>query len=196
MDFTNLLNGLRIKMEITNPWCVAIGETQFIDEFNIDAMLEEVMSHPDVMKSTKVGSLRINKKDFPKVYAIIDQHLRQEVKTYVEAIGYRLPKLLKWSSWLHFCFHGTGLVPHYHMGDAHLATILYLTDSKAALVLRDPRANFVRHFPQDMQAIHFADQQVIPRKGKFVIVPTYVDHYVMSDQPDFRVSLAIDWCFK
>jgi hypothetical protein len=26
--------------------------------------------------------------------------------------------------------------------------------------------------------------------------PTFLDHYVMAAEPDFRVSIAIDWCFQ
>ncbi len=183
-------------MKFTRPWTTVIGEHQFGAELNVDELLDEAMNHPDIMANPKVGSVRINKRDFPKCYAAIDQHLRAQVKEYMAELGLRMPKLLKWSSWFHLCLHGQGLEPHYHMGDEHLATVLYLTEAKAGIVLRDPRANFVRHFPQDMQAVQHADQLITPGKGKFVIFPTFVDHWVMAMEPEFRVCIAVDWCFK
>ncbi|BAQ02606.2 hypothetical protein [Ralstonia phage RSL2] len=159
-------------------------------------LLDEVMSHPAIMRDVKVGSLRISdrKDEFPQCTQFIENHLQDELKGYVyQEFGHRV-KGVRWSAWIHTCFRGTGLVPHYHMGDEHFASVLYLSESKASLIIRDPRANMVRNFPQEILKTNFADYKLDPRPGDFVMFPTYLDHYVMSDEPDFRVSIAIDWC--
>lgn len=184
-------------MEMIQPWNTTIGKVSFTPEvMDVERLLGEVMAHPRLMNDVKVGSVRLNHEEFPICSHAIDTLLRDEVKKYVIEIGGRSPHYLKWSAWVHLCIHGNGLVPHYHMGDEHISTLLYLTESKANLVLRDTRAPLVRHFPQDMLAKAYADYHVHPRKGDFCVFPSYIDHYVIAAEPDFRVSLAIDWCFK
>lgn len=179
-------------------WCTPIGHENFQPEVDGYKILDEVMMHPDIMKDVKVGSLRVSdrKEEFPQLVALIEHTLQRSVDNYVRENFGREPEETTWSAWVHTCFHGQGLVPHYHMGDEHLTSILYLTESKANLVLRDPRANMLRSWPQDILKTRLADYQVHPRVGDFVVFPTFVDHYVMAAEPDFRVSIAIDWCFK
>lgn len=183
--------------EYISPWVTTIGQKDFSkDELDVEALLEEALMSPTIMESQAVGSLRVNKRDFPKNFAAIDQHLRAQLKEYALQIGYDLPKHIKWSAWFHFCMHGNGLEPHYHMGDAQLTSVLYLTDSSAALVMRDPRNNFVRNFPKEIRDKHNADLRIIPKQGRSVVFPVYVDHYVMPFEKEFRVSLAVDWTLK
>jgi hypothetical protein len=161
-------------------------------------MLEEVMQHPDVMKDVKVGSLRLSdrKDEFPLSVDYIDTQLRHEIEMYIRSNYQHHAKNLRWSAWVHTCFNGNGLVPHYHMGDEHLTSIFYLTRSKAGLFIRNPLANMIRNWPQEILKGEMADYRVDPRPGYFVAFPTYLDHYVMAAEPDFRVSIAIDWCFE
>lgn len=176
-------------------WDTTVLQWSFRAE--IDGLLEEVMSNPDVMKDTKVGSLRISdrKEQFPKFFDFIDTKLRECAKQYMlETYSYR-PQEITWSAWAHLCLHGTGLEPHYHMGDEQLTSIIYLTDSKASLVLRDPRANMMRNWPQEILKTTCTDFKYNPRVGDFIMFPTFVDHYVMAAEPDFRIAVAIDWCF-
>ncbi|BCM95118.1 putative 2OG-Fe(II) oxygenase [Burkholderia phage FLC6] len=182
-------------MTVSRMWETPIGERNLEPKVTFYKLLDEVMNHPAIMQDIKVGSLRISdrKDEFPECTRFIEHHLMDEMKGYVyQEFGARV-KDVKWSAWIHTCFGGTGLVPHYHMGPEHFASILYLTDSKASLIIRDPRANMVRNFPQELKH-NFADYKVDPRVGDFVIFPTYLDHYVMAAEPDMRVSIAIDWC--
>ena len=179
-------------------WTTPIGQRNYLQFFDFKKLLDEVMAHPKIFDDVKVGSLRISsrKEEFPTFVSFLESYLNLEVVNYVKKNFGREPKDMTWSAWVHTCIHGQGLVPHYHMGDEYLTSILYLTESKADLVLRDPRANMVRSWPQDMLKTAFSDHHVHPRIGDFVVFPTYVDHYVMAAEPDFRVSIAIDWCFK
>lgn len=181
-------------MNLIQPWNTSIGKTSVLDTVDIQALLNEVMEHPRVMENMKAGALRINHTEFPKAANAIEQQLTTHVSEYVRSVSGRFPRSINWSSWYHICIHGLGLVPHYH-NDA-LTSVLYLTDSKANLVLRDTRANIARHWPQDMlDGIH-GDYVVHPRQGDFLVFPGYIDHYVMAQEPDFRISIAIDWNFK
>lgn len=182
------------NMELIQPWNTSIGKISFSDLIDVQDLLNEVMQHPQVMENTKVGALRINQMLFPKASRMIDKHLRPIIEGYIYDVGGRRPDNLKWSSWYHICIHGVGLVPHYH-NDA-LTSVFYLTDSKANLVLRDTRANIARHWPQDMLDGVHGNYEVNPRKGDFVVFPGYIDHYVISEEPDFRISIAVDWNFE
>lgn len=185
-------------MNIEEMWSTPIGTDNFVNFVRAGKLLDEVMNHPEIMAQTKVGSLRISDRmdEFPHLTQFIQHRLTHRFEHYMyQAFGYR-PRRVSWSAWVHTCFHGQGLVPHYHMGDEHVASILYLTESKAGLVVRDPRANMVRNFPQELLKTNFQDYQHNPREGDFIIFPTYLDHYVMAAEPDFRVSIAIDWCFE
>lgn len=179
-------------------WTTPIGKSNYLKTIDFNGLLNEVMNHPKIFEEVKVGSLRISdrKEEFPLLTEFIDDVLEDHVKDYVHQNFSRKPKNLTWSAWVHTCLHGQGLVPHYHMGDEYLTSILYLTESQADLVLRDPRANMVRNWPQDMLMSAFSDHHVHPRIGDFVVFPTFIDHYVMASEPDYRVSIAIDWCFK
>jgi hypothetical protein len=184
--------------DVIQPWNTPIGKWNYAEKTVELQLLDELMQHPAVMQDTKVGSLRISdrKEEFPKLYNFIDTHLRWAFRRYMNSCFDHHPSEVSWSAWAHLCLHGQGLVPHYHMGDEHLTSILYLTESKANLVLRDPRANQVRNWPQEILKTHYPDYQVHPRVGDFVMFPTFIDHYVMAAEPDFRVSVAIDWCFQ
>lgn len=166
--------------------------------WNAGKMLEEVMAHPNIMKDVKVGSLRISdcKEEFPHCTEYISTVLYDEVMHYLRKAYSHTPHNLRWSAWVHTCFNGNGLVPHYHMGDEHVASIFYLTDSKAGLFIRNPLANQIRNWPQEILQSAMRDVRIDPRAGLFVAFPTYLDHYVMAAEPDFRVSIAIDWCFE
>lgn len=161
-------------------------------------MLEEVMMHPAIMKDVKVGSLRISdlKEEFPRCTEYIENDIRHEMEMYIRSAWRHEATELTWSAWVHTCFHGQGLVPHYHMGEEHIASIFYLTNSKAGLFIRNPLANMVRQWPQGVLHGAMKDVRIDPRPGLLVAFPTYLDHYVMAAEPDFRVSIAIDWCFK
>lgn len=161
-------------------------------------MLEEVMMHPSIMKDVQVGKLRISdlKEEFPICTDAIEMMLKRDVDDYVIKTYGHKPKNLRWSAWVHTCLHGQGLVPHYHMGEEHLTSIFYLTRSKAGLFIRNPLANMIRNWPQEIVQGTMRDVRIDPRPGLFVVFPTYLDHYVMAAEPDFRVSIAIDWCFE
>lgn len=181
-----------------NIWATPIGKWNFAQQVGELGLLDEILQNPDVLKDTKVGMHRISdrKDEFPKFTSFIDGCLRNCMNEYMLKHYNHVPEFATWSAWTHLCLHGIGLVPHYHMGDEYLTSIIYLTESKANLVLRDPRANMVRNWPQTVLKSHFADHEVHPRTGDFVMFPTYIDHYVMATQPDFRVAVAIDWCFE
>jgi hypothetical protein len=184
-------------MKINNKWDIPFGQLSFTPEqVNTQAMLNEIFQHKCVMEDTKVGTVRMNAVDFPICTGAIESQIKEKIIEYVTLTGGRAPKNLTWSAWAHICLHGTGLVPHYHMGEEHLSSIIYLTESKANLVLRCPIATAVRQYPQDMLAHQYPDFIVHPRQGDFCIFPSYIDHYVMAAEPDFRVSLAMDWCFN
>lgn len=181
-------------MNLIQPWNTSIGKVSVEETVDIESLLNEVMQHPDVMKDLKAGALRIYSDTFPLAFAAIDGPLREQVAKYIEQVAGRAPRDMKWSSWYHICIHGVGLVPHYH-NDA-LTSVLYLTSSKASLVLRDTRANIARHWPQDMLDTIHGNMNVDPKRGDFLVFPGYIDHYVISQEPDFRISIAIDWNFK
>lgn len=185
-------------IEYKHPWITPIGQTSFFTAVQHEKLLDEVMQHPEIMAEIKVGSLRISdrKKEFPKLASFIENVLKPHAKYFIQDFYDHRPEDLRWSAWVHACINGAGLVPHYHMGDEHMASILYLTESKANLVLRNPMANMMRNWPQEILKGHYADVQVNPRVGDFVIFPTFIDHYVMAAEPDFRISIAIDWCFE
>lgn len=181
-------------MELLQPWKTTIGKLSVLDFVDIDAMLNEVMQHPAVMEKPVNGSLRVKYEEFPICSDVLEHKLKPQVERYISTVTTHTPKRLSWSSWFHICMHGNGLIPHYH--DEALNSVLYLTTSKANLVLRDPLASQARQWPQEMRKVIHADQQFHPVKGDFVIFPGYVDHYVMSDEPDFRISMATDWIFR
>lgn len=185
-------------METKLNWGVPISSWNLSHAVKELGLLDEVMQHTKIMADTKVGSLRISdlKHEFPNFTKFIDVMLAPYIMEYMNTMYGHAPKGLTWSAWVHTCIHGQGLVPHYHMGDEHLASIIYLTDSKANLVLRSPRANMIRNWPQEILTSVEKDHVVHPRVGEFVVFPTYIDHYVMATEPDFRVSVAIDWCFQ
>jgi hypothetical protein len=185
-------------MNTFKNWGSPFGVENFKRIVTEEKFLDEVMQHPEVMANTKVGSLRISdrKEEFPKLASFIDERLRAMLHFFMEANFNRTPQNVTWSAWVHTCFQGQGLVPHYHMGEEHITSILYLTDSKANLVVRNPLANMVRNWPQDILRSNMGDVQFNPREGDFVMFPTFLDHYVMAAEPDFRVSIAIDWCFE
>lgn len=185
-------------IEYQHPWHIPIGHTAFSQMTEHLGLLDEVMQHPEIMAEIKVGSLRISdrKNEFPKLYAFIDKELSIAAKIFLRETYKHRAENLRWSAWVHACINGTGLVPHYHMGEEHLTSILYLTDSKANLVLRNPIANTMRTWPQEILKTVYADYHVNPRAGDFVIFPTFIDHYVMAAEADFRISIAIDWCFE
>lgn len=189
-----------MSKQLLTKWTTPIA--QMLDTrsvWNAEKMLEEVMAHPAIMKDVKVGSLRISdlKEEFPHCTQYIESELRFQVEHYVRGAFSHDVKNLTWSAWVHTCFNGNGLVPHYHMGDEHVASIFYLTESKAGLFLRNPLANQIRNWPQEiLTGPHMRDMRIDPWPGLFVVFPTYLDHYVMAAESDFRVSIAIDWCFE
>jgi Putative 2OG-Fe(II) oxygenase len=189
-----------MSKQLLTKWTTPIAQTLDTRSVNVAAeMLEEVMAHPNIMKDVKVGSLRISDcmEEFPICTSYIQNVLRPEVDMYVRGAFSHTPKNLRWSAWVHTCLNGNGLVPHYHMGDEHITSIFYLTESKAGLFIRNPLANMIRNWPQEiLTGPHMRDICIDPRPGKFVAFPTYLDHYVMAAEPDFRVSIAIDWCFE
>jgi hypothetical protein len=186
------------QLSVDEPWHTPVGKWNYAQRIGHLQLLDEVMQNPDIMKDVKVGSLRISdrREQFPNFYNFIDTELTAAFRQYLFDCYKHTPTEVTWSAWVHVCLHGQGLVPHYHMGDEHLTSIVYLTESKANLVLRDPRANMVRNWPQEILKDHYKDYEIHPRVGDFVMFPTFIDHYVMATEPDFRVSVAIDWCFK
>lgn len=181
-------------MEFQNPWQTLIGKEHVDDIPYIQKLLNEVMQHPKVLDNMKAGALRIDHKEFPLIADYLESFQRQHVEKYIVEVTGMHPRAMTWSAWIHICIHGMGLVPHYH--DDPVTTCLYLTHSKANLVLRDTRAAIARQWPLRMREKAHADHVIHPEVGDLYIFPGYIDHYVMAQEPDFRISLAADWSFK
>lgn len=184
-------------MELIQLWpsSIALTTVEAVRD-NADALIQSLLSNEHYKPFGLSGSEMLVLERMRLLQEIIEGEVRQRVSEYVVREFGREPVGLHGDTWAFHAQQGTGMEPHLHGGRCLLSTALYLTESVAQLVLRDPRGNAVRGMPRDIREKYFANHRITPSEGTLVIFPCYLDHYVSTGPSELRIAILTDWYFK
>jgi uncharacterized protein (TIGR02466 family) len=181
--------------------CIWTGS---LGEIDIDALLLFIKSvkevYPDGRSSSNRGGWRShnllanteqfeNYEEYLKLIAGVKNALVSGVKTSYD----KDVTVTTASSWANIDVMYAHNVSHDHPGSVFSA-MFYLTDENSPIVFPSTgtaRHTFIGHAQAD--DIFESTFQYVPKKGDFIIFPSWVQHRVEPSTADYRISIALNF---
>ena len=179
-------------MELIEPWKVTIGKLNVGNQFDLDEILNELLLMEHVVEENADDHVEILG---PNITLLRDTFITPAALDYVEKTMQHVKGFFSSNTWAVSLKDNKSLEVHIH-SDSNITTVFYPMDSDTALVLVDPRGAACRGYPSAVRANHFGRLRITPRAGDLYIFPSYLQHYVVQTDNEFRLSLVTDYFFN
>lgn len=176
------------------PWKTVIARINVADKFDMDMVASEIFSLDAEWDTDKADNEGISEELTPNIIAIRDHHITPAIIDYIREIY--CVEITREMMHVHtkgLTLKDRGFVgPHVHSA-ANFTTVMYPHDSSSSLFLTDPRGNACRGFPKDIRFNSFDDFEIKPKAGDVYIMPSYIPHFVVPVDREFRATLVNDY---
>ncbi len=176
------------------PWKTVIAKINVKDSFDMDLVASEIFSLDTEWDTDKSQNEGISEELTPNIIAIRDKHITPAIIDYIRDIFcIEVTKEMMHVHTKGLTLRDRGFVgPHVHSA-ANFTTVMYPHDSSSSLFLTDPRGNACRGFPKDIRFTSFDDFEIKPKAGDVYIMPSYIPHFVVPVNNEFRATLVNDY---